>query len=260
MTRKLIVCADDFGVSAGVNRAILECHRNGIVTSASLMVSGAAAEEAAALSRLNPDLAVGLHGDLAGEHGREVDTGDEAAVRHELGAQLDRFIELMGRPPTHVDPHRQTQLGERLRDLFAELAAALGVPLRGDGSVNFIGGFYGQWEWGITELRHVSVEVLQRILRHEVGEGWNEISCHPGYLDPHYSGMYLAEREAEVRTLTDRRMWDALRALGIMLESYATYQHVRHDDEPGPGGRCSSARLSANAATDAGPSISSAPR
>lgn len=224
MSRKLIVNADDFGASPGINRGILECHRNGILTSASLMVTGAAAEEAAALSREHPELAVGLHWDVIGEDEREFDTSDGAAVRDELEAQLDRFIKLMGRPPTHVDSHRHMHLDGQVRDLFGALVAPLGVPLRGDGSVNFIGGFYGQWEWGVTELRHVSVEALRRILRFEVREGWTEISCHPGYPDPTYRAIYLAEREAEVRTLTDPRLRTIVDRLGITLESYATYQ------------------------------------
>jgi predicted glycoside hydrolase/deacetylase ChbG (UPF0249 family) len=223
MSRKLIVNADDFGASPGINRGILECHQNGILTSASLMVTGAAAEEAAALSREHPDLAVGLHWDVIGEDERDFDTGDEEAVREELETQLDRFTKLMGGPPTHVDSHRHMHLGEGVRELFGALVAPLGVPLRGDGAVNFIGGFYGQWEWGVTELRHVSVEALRRILRFEVQEGCTEISCHPGYPDPTYKAIYLAEREAEVRTLTDPRLRTIVDALGITLESYATY-------------------------------------
>src|SRR5688572_27225623 len=62
--RSLVVNADDFGMSAGVNRGIIEAYRNGIVTSASLMVRGPAAAEAAALSRGCPALSVGLHVDL----------------------------------------------------------------------------------------------------------------------------------------------------------------------------------------------------
>lgn len=224
MSRKLIVNADDFGASPGINRGIVECHRNGILTSASLMVTGVAAEEAAVLSREHPDLAVGLHWDVVGEDERDFDTGDEDAVREELETQLDRFIKLMGRAPTHVDSHRHMHLAAGVRELFGALVAPLGVPLRGDGSVNFIGGFYGQWEWGVTELRHVSVEALRRILRFEVREGWTEISCHPGYPDPAYSAVYLAEREAEVRTLTDPRLRTIVDALGIRLESYGTYQ------------------------------------
>jgi predicted glycoside hydrolase/deacetylase ChbG (UPF0249 family) len=69
----------------------------------------------------------------------------------------------------------------------------------------------------------VSFEALRRILRYEVREGWTEISCHPGYPDPTYRAMYLAEREAEVRTLTDPRLRTTIEALGIGLESYATF-------------------------------------
>ena len=39
------------------------------------------------------------------------------------------------------------------------------VPVRGDGAVEFVGGFYAQWEWDVTELEHVSVGALQGILR-----------------------------------------------------------------------------------------------
>ena len=38
------------------------------------------------------------------------------------------------------------------------------MPLRGDGRLELIGGFYAQWEWGVTELRYVSVEFLQQLL------------------------------------------------------------------------------------------------
>ena len=62
--RYLIVNADDFGRSPGVNRGIIEAHGSGIVTSASLMVRWPAAAEAAAYAREHPDLVVGLHFDL----------------------------------------------------------------------------------------------------------------------------------------------------------------------------------------------------
>jgi predicted glycoside hydrolase/deacetylase ChbG (UPF0249 family) len=223
MSAHLIVNADDFGASTGINRGIVECHRVGVLTSASLMVTGAAAEEAALLSRANPRLAVGLHWDVVGEDEREFDVADEGAVRKELEAQIDRFMELMGRPPTHVDSHRHMHLEEHVRELFGQLVAPLGVPVRGDGCVKFIGGFYGQWEWGVTDLGHVSVDAFERILGQEVGEGWTEVSCHPGYVDSDYRAMYLAEREAELRTLTHPRARATIEALDIVLESYATY-------------------------------------
>lgn len=59
--RQLIVNADDFGLTAGVNRAIVEAHRDGIVSSATLMASGAAFDDAVQAARAFPNLSVGCH-------------------------------------------------------------------------------------------------------------------------------------------------------------------------------------------------------
>jgi chitin disaccharide deacetylase len=61
LPRRLIVNADDFGRSASINAAVVRAHREGILTSASLMVNEAAFDEAAALAKENPKLGVGLH-------------------------------------------------------------------------------------------------------------------------------------------------------------------------------------------------------
>ncbi len=60
-TRRLVVNADDFGRSATVNEAVIHAHREGILTSTSLMVNEPAVEQAVALARANPTLGVGLH-------------------------------------------------------------------------------------------------------------------------------------------------------------------------------------------------------
>src|SRR5271157_1529204 len=59
--RRLIVNADDFGRSESINQAVIRAHREGILTTASLMVNEPAAEQAARLARENPGLGVGLH-------------------------------------------------------------------------------------------------------------------------------------------------------------------------------------------------------
>jgi len=59
--KQLIVNADDWGLTPGVNRGILRAFQGGIVTSASLLVTGSAFEEAVALAQQNPELDVGLH-------------------------------------------------------------------------------------------------------------------------------------------------------------------------------------------------------
>src|ERR671924_1565273 len=59
--RYVRVSGDDFGFSHGVNRAIIQAHECGVLTSASLMVTGRAFDEAVALAHAHPRLAVGLH-------------------------------------------------------------------------------------------------------------------------------------------------------------------------------------------------------
>ena len=60
-TRRLIVNADDFGLSPSVNSAVIRAHREGILTSASLMVNESGFDEAVKLAKENPRLGVGLH-------------------------------------------------------------------------------------------------------------------------------------------------------------------------------------------------------
>src|SRR5438128_46426 len=61
MMRRLIINADDFGLTSGVNRAIVEAHEGGIVTSATLMANGSAFDEAVSLAQISPRLGVGCH-------------------------------------------------------------------------------------------------------------------------------------------------------------------------------------------------------
>ena len=215
MARLLIVNADDFGISVGVNQGIVQAHLAGIVTSTSLMVDRPAAEDAVDHARQLPDLSVGLHF----VEPDDVDIDDAARLADTLAGQLDRFHQLVGRPPTHLDSHHHVHLeGQRLPS-FVAAAGALGVPVRGDGSVNYIGGFYGQWEWGVTDLSHIRPEYLDRLLRDEVLEGHNEIACHPAAVAD-LDSIYSHERLVELETLTRPGLRDAVEQLGISLVGY----------------------------------------
>jgi predicted glycoside hydrolase/deacetylase ChbG (UPF0249 family) len=224
MTRNLIVNADDLGASSGINAGIVHAHVNGIVTSTSLMVTGAAAEEAPGLSREHPGLGIGLHWDLDGETLAErVPLDDAGQVRAELARQLDAFERLMGRPPTHVDSHHHVHRRDAIAPLARELVAPLGVPLREESPVTYVGGFYGQWEWKVTDLEHVRPDFLIWMLRNEAGEGWTEFGCHPGFITEDFISVYSAEREVEVQTLCDQRVRAEVDALGIRLANYADF-------------------------------------
>jgi predicted glycoside hydrolase/deacetylase ChbG (UPF0249 family) len=231
MTRTLVVNADDFGASEGVNRGILHAHVHGIVTSTSLMVTGPAAENAAELAREHPELGIGLHWDLDGENVPDpIPLEDARAVRGELARQLEAFETLVGRRPSHVDSHHHVHRRAEIAPIARELVAPLGVPVREEGSVRYVGGFYGQWEWQVTDLEHIRSEFLIWILRNEVDEGWTEIGCHPGFVTDDFTSVYLAEREVEVETLTDPRVRAEIRALGIRLASYADLPPPEHPD------------------------------
>ncbi len=88
ITRKLIVTADDLGLSSEINQGILDAHQAGIVTSASLLVNAPETESAVALARKNPGLEIGLHWSLVEGHcllGRECSLTD---TRRYLGKYL----------------------------------------------------------------------------------------------------------------------------------------------------------------------------
>ena len=224
MSNKLLVVnADDFGASDGVNRGISDAHTRGIVTSTSLLVTGAACDEAVRMLDDLPELGVGLHVDVCGEDERPFDVHDVAGLRADLEQQLDRFGQLVGRPPTHVDSHRHVHRHSFLRPLFREVVDPLGVPVRDDGRVRFVGDFYAQWEWGVTELEKIGVPFLQQLLRDKVLPGWTELSCHPAYRSPGYEPVYDAEREVELATLTEPAVRQVIDELGIRLVSFAAY-------------------------------------
>jgi chitin disaccharide deacetylase len=218
--RYVIFNADDFGYSHGINRGIVEAHGGGVVTSATLVVNGTATAEAARLARVHPGLAIGLHVNFTNEAERLFDLEDRDVCRAELRAQYARFCDLIGGKPTHLDSHQHVHRHHMRRRLFEELADEEGLPLRDRAPVVFKGGFYGQWTYGVFEPERVSFQALERILRHEIGEGIYEMSCHPGYYDDALTAVYHHERESELRTLMDPRLRPLLEELRIALVSY----------------------------------------
>lgn len=148
-----MVTADDFGFSHGVNQAILRAHREGIVTSTSLMVTGDAAAEAVAIARANPDLAVGLHlvvvagraalppreiPALVDERGLfrggpvgigvryQFSRAARTQLAREIREQLVRFRET-GLPLSHVDGHLHMHLHPVVLSSLLDLSEEFGI-------------------------------------------------------------------------------------------------------------------------------------
>lgn len=199
--RVLIVNADDFGLSKGVNRGIVKAHVEGIVTSASLMVRRPGAEDAARLAAAHPALSLGLHLELP-----DLERAAEDAER-----QLDAFRALVGDDPTHLDSHHHRHLEEPAREVVAEIGERLGVPVRGlAAGVRYCDEFFG--------IDAIGVSALISLL-HTLPPGVTELGCHPG-LGADYASSYFEERAQEVATLCDPRVRTAVADAGIELRSF----------------------------------------
>jgi len=243
--RALVVNADDFGVTAGVSRGILEAHRRGIVSSTTAMVNLAPQPETDAEALGLPRLGVGLHlnltwggpvlpaalvpslvdgegrflGDPVVVAGRAA--GDE--VRREAEAQIEAFARRFGRPPTHLDSHHHVHRRPGVLDAVADVAIAAGLPLRSQDA-----GFReGLRRRGLRTADHfvggddpAPYWTLSRLLDTLAGlpTGVTELMCHPGYFDADLAySRYGPPREAELAALTDPEARATVERLDIRL-------------------------------------------
>jgi predicted glycoside hydrolase/deacetylase ChbG (UPF0249 family) len=223
--RYLIVNADDFGLTEGVNRGIIKAHQAGIVTSASLMVRAPAAAHAATLARANQRIGLGLHIDLGewslrdGEwvaNYERVAEGDVAATQAELEAQMAVFVELTGNLPDHLDSHQHVHLSRpELTEAVAAVAGRLRIGVRGmDHQVTYRG-LYGQDRTGRSLPEAIGPDAFATAIR-GLGPGVTEFGCHPGYVEGLESD-YCNERAVEVRSLCDESVRAAVDEAGVRL-------------------------------------------
>ena len=245
----LIVNADDFGLSKGQNYGIVEACRHGVVTSTTAMVNGEAIEHAAALSRDLPDLGVGMHFVLTlgmpltampgltrdGLLGKwiwemaEQGTLPLEEIARELDCQFNRFVDLFGREPTHIDSHHHVHMIPAIFPLVAEFARRKGVALRVDRQVDmpgetggdlppttdgFSSAFYGD---EISEALFLSV--LDRSVQQ--GERSLEVMAHPAFIDNTIrKSAYCWPRLAEMEVLTSTLLKYAIAERGYRLGTF----------------------------------------
>lgn len=151
--KRLIVNADDFGFTRGVNAGILRAFKSGIVTSATIMANGEAFEDAAEVARANPDLGVGCHlaivggwpvapvsaiPSLVGRDGALPPTLTKLVIKlaqgsiktdqvaREFRAQVERVVR-EGIKITHFDTHKHSHTHPKVMEALAQVAVEFGV-------------------------------------------------------------------------------------------------------------------------------------
>jgi chitin disaccharide deacetylase len=188
LMKNLIVNADDFGYSYGINKGIIEAHVDGIVTATSVMVDSIAAHEAADLKKY-PELSVGLH--------FFVTEFEEEWVRAELARQTQKFIDILNVEPDHINTHKIFTTEGLLKEILLEYAKNHGIPLRRHSPAKFIGSYFGPHADG-----DVSVAQFKNAIDQATDE-YNEIMCHVGFSDDYLreTSSYNDMREQELATI-----------------------------------------------------------
>ncbi|MBU2577944.1 ChbG/HpnK family deacetylase [Patescibacteria group bacterium] len=214
--KRLIVNADDLGYANGINEGIVKAHREGIVTSTSLMVKGKAASHGVKLVRKNPKLGLGLHFQIENDDleilwqtKRVIASALIEKTKKEFLNQVETFKEFVGKLPDHIDSHHHVHKMPRIYPFIRRWCRENNVPYRL--KINFIDSFFG-----MPSTNAVSIANLVRILN-SLQEGASELMCHPGVVTPDLKSSYSHQRELELKTLTSRAVKQEIKKLKIEL-------------------------------------------
>jgi predicted glycoside hydrolase/deacetylase ChbG (UPF0249 family) len=221
---KLIVNADDFGFSQGVNHGIIDSYLYGIVNSTTMMMTMAGTEHAIQLAKKYPKLRVGIHLVLTcgkplvahvpslidnNGHFRSLSTFDPKVIsldelEREWTAQIERFINA-GLKPTHLDSHHHVHTLKELHPVVKNLSIKFGMPVRKnvfhsiDGVESFsdvsLFDFYGEG---------VKPDYFTKLNERFKDSMTIEVMCHPAYLDNNllHGSSYAYQRLTELEILT----------------------------------------------------------
>ncbi len=244
MKRFLIVNADDCNLTAGVTRAILECHDRGIVSSTTFLVNLPVDKSTVRQLTKRRRLGIGIHlnitlgqpvlpqkrvRSLVETTGCFIRQGAKrpraADVTREWEAQLRRFFRIFGRKPTHLDTHHQLHDQPFYFNLLARLARKWKLPVRRSRILKgkrmpglcspdyFFGDLDPAGYWRPKQLK----AVLRRL-----PEGVSEIMCHPGKLDRELRQIssFTRGREEEYRLFASKQLRAWLQKQDIHLGNF----------------------------------------
>ncbi|MFZ4451478.1 carbohydrate deacetylase [Salibacterium aidingense] len=224
--KQLIINADDFGYSRGVNHGIIDAYTSGVLTSTTLMTNMPGAAHAYALAAEHPGLGVGIH--LTLTCGRPLVSGhqtiveeegtfrtlsyysghyhiDEKEVYEEWKAQIDAAVQ-HGITPTHLDSHHHIHSYPGLTEVYTSLAALYQLPVRTPFPEGKPEDRHFFFEATTTDHFEPNIETLKGDIEEMFVEAeMVELMTHPAYLDkPLIKGSsFLFPRADELALLTD---------------------------------------------------------
>lgn len=263
--KRLIINSDDYGRSPDISRGIREAHLNGVVTSTSCMMNiPTTADDIAIALQEAPKLGMGVH--LVLTMGKPLSTPESVPslvdengyffklrplldclpslkveqVKREWRLQIERFIQVAGRRPTHLDSHHHSSyfrpdLFRAMLEFAQEYGCAIRYPfteawkemeetskivpgVMQDFNLNrpdvFIADFYDE----TATLDHL-LEML-----HNLKDGTSELMCHPGHVDQAFAereSPYNFQRERELDILTDPSIKQAIESNNIQLINFS---------------------------------------
>lgn len=230
---KLIVNGDDFGYTMANTLGIIEAFQKGILRSTTTLTNSKYIEEAAQLSKENPTLGVGVHLTLtlgkpitenqtlhdengnfyAGRKMIWSKNPDYDEIYHEWKAQIERFVEVFKKNPTHLDSHHSVHdaTPEALQ-VAQRLANEYHLPLRRYSEYEFVSGFYGD-----TATKEIFLKLLDEHADENI-----EIMVHPGYcdLELYRESSYSLGRIKELDVLCDEDVLKYIKENNVELVHY----------------------------------------
>jgi chitin disaccharide deacetylase len=199
----LIINADDFGYSRGVNHGIIDSHVYGIVNSTTMMLNMPGADHAIEMAKNHPQLRVGIHlvltcgnpvtenvPSLVNENGEfkslshlRTDEVSLDELEKEWVAQIEKFL-ASDLKPTHFDSHHHVHTRQEFLPVVQKLSKTYNLPVRMNGQKALAGtttfsdfsllDFYGD---------NVAMEYFTKLPDRLEDGNTVEIMCHPAYLD-----------------------------------------------------------------------------
>lgn len=230
----LIINADDFNLTRGVDRGILECHDKGIVTSTTVLVTLPFPKASANALNQRPFLGKGIH--LSLTLGRAVHPKTPFALKRDLlkhlrklpikvvereyEAQILKFKRLLGIFPTHMDTHHHVHGHSNIFKAISQLSKKYGIPVREVKSSHLFEDLNPKTHW----TRSKFLNCLKNL-----PNGISEMMVHPGYVDGSLRKIssFLTGRDEERILLQDTKFRPLLDELNIKLINFKDLIYFR---------------------------------